>query len=68
MLEFYLVEDFYKWLPVNTSDFLEYLGLTKEEYFERNMLNGVVKLDAEDVKDIMEDLMDFKFSQSQPKG
>ena len=61
MLVFYAQEEFYEWLPLRKEDVLEYSGTTQEEFYGRYLLDGVVQLDKEDVKDLMEVLLEVQF-------
>jgi len=61
MLVFYTQEEFYEWLPLQVDDVLEYSGTTKEEFYGRYLLDGTAQLDKEDVKDLMEELLEVQF-------
>jgi hypothetical protein len=61
MLVFYTQEEFYEWLPLQMDDVLEYSGITKEEFYGRYLLDGVAQLDKEDVRDLMEELLEVQF-------
>jgi len=58
MIEFYRQEDFYNWLPINKNKLLEHCGVTQEEFYGRYMIDGTVQLDSEDIRDLMEILIE----------
>jgi len=58
MIEFYRQKDFYNWLPINKDKLLEYCGVTQEEFYERYMIDSIVQLDSEDIRDLMEILIE----------
>jgi hypothetical protein len=61
MLEFYSKEEFYEWLPIDTKKFLDYIGETKDSFYDNYKNgNGYVELDKEDVADIMYFLWDYR--------
>jgi len=45
-------------LPINKDKLLEYCGVTQEEFYERYMIDGIVQLDSEDIRDLMEILIE----------
>ena len=61
MLVFYTQEEFYEWLPLQMDDVLGYSGTTKEEFYGRYLLDGIAQLDKEDVRDLMEELLEVQF-------
>jgi len=61
MFEFYSLEDFYNWLPINKDTLLDYVGVTQEEFYARYLLDGIVRLDQGDVQELMILLQEVSF-------
>jgi len=63
-MEFYSMDEFYDWLPLERDVVLDYVGVTQEEFYGRYLVDNVTELDKEDVRELMSLMVEISFNQN----